>query len=120
MPASAEPTSRRDWQEIFALLDSALELGAAEQRAWLDGLSPEQARLSPMLKKLLLAHADIGTGDFMRAPASFSLPTDLAPPGLTANPSSARTDCCARLARAAWPASGSRTGRTACSSARSR
>ena len=25
MPASVEPTSRRDWQEIFALLDSALE-----------------------------------------------------------------------------------------------
>jgi len=84
MPASAEPTSRRDWQEIFALLDSALEFGSTEQQAWLDGLSPEHARLLPTLKKLLLAHADIGTGDFMRAPASFSLPTELAPPGLTA------------------------------------
>ena len=81
MPAFAEPASRRDWREIFALLDSALELDATEHRAWLDGLSPEQARLSPMLNRLLLAHADVGTGDFMRAPASFALPTEPSPPG---------------------------------------
>ncbi len=37
-----------------------------------------------MLKSLLQAHADVGTGDFMRAPASFALPTEPAPPGLAA------------------------------------
>ena len=84
MPASAEPASRRDWQEIFALLDTALELDSVQHRAWLDALPPEQARLSPMLKMLLLAHADVGTGDFMRAPATFALPTEPTPPGLAA------------------------------------
>ena len=70
MPASAEPASRRDWQEIFALLDSALELDPVQHPAWLDALPAEQARLSPMLKSLLQAHADVGTADFMGAPGN--------------------------------------------------
>ena len=84
MPASAEPASRRDWQEIFALLDSALELDPVQHPAWLDALPAEQARLSPMLKSLLQAHADVGTADFMGAPATFALPTEPTPPGLAA------------------------------------
>ena len=84
MPASAESVSRRDWQEIFALLDTALELDSVEQRAWLEALPAEQARLSPMLKSLLQAHADVGTDDFMRAPATFALPTEPTPRGLAA------------------------------------
>ena len=84
MRASAELASHRDWREIFALLDTALELDSIQHRAWLEALPPEQARLSPMLKDLLLAHADVGTGDFMRAPATFSLATEPTPPGLAA------------------------------------
>ena len=84
MPASAEPASRRDWQEIFALLDSALELDPVQHPAWLDALPAEQTRLSPMLKLLLQAHADVGTADFMGAPATFALPTEPTPPELAA------------------------------------
>ena len=81
MHASAEFASRQDWLEIFALLDTALELDPIQHEAWLDALPAEQARLSPMLKVLLDTHADVGTGDFMRAPASFSLPTEATPQG---------------------------------------
>ncbi len=84
MPASAESVSRRDWQQIFVLLDTALELDSSQHRAWLEALPAEQARLSPMLNSLLRAHADVATGDFMRAPATFSLATEPAPPGLAA------------------------------------
>ena len=84
MPRSAEVASRRDWQQIFALLDTALELDPSQHRAWLDALPAEHARLSPMLKSLLQSHADVGTDDFMRAPATFSLATERAPPGLAA------------------------------------
>ncbi len=84
MPASADPASRRDWQEIFALLDTALELDAIQRSAWLEALPAGQARLAPKLKALLEAHADIGTADFMRTPATFALPTEPTPPGLAA------------------------------------
>ena len=46
MPAFAESVSRRDWQQIFVLLDTALELDSSQHRAWLDALPAEQARLS--------------------------------------------------------------------------
>ena len=63
--------SRGDWQEVFALLDTALELGPAARAAWLAGLGTEQARLSPLLNHLLQAHADISTNDFLRSPPTF-------------------------------------------------
>jgi hypothetical protein len=72
MPAYAESVSRRDWQQIFVLLDTALELDSSQHRAWLDALPPEQARLSPMLNSLLRAHADVGTGDSTARSATFS------------------------------------------------
>jgi eukaryotic-like serine/threonine-protein kinase len=81
MPASAEPESRGDWQQIFALLDTALELDSVQHPAWLEALPAEQARLSPMLKALLQTHADAGTADFMRTPATFALPTEPTPKG---------------------------------------
>jgi serine/threonine protein kinase len=79
LPASTEPASRHDWQEIFALLDTALELDAIQQLAWLEALPAEQARLSPLLQALLQSRAQLGTGDFMRAPATFALPAQPAP-----------------------------------------
>ena len=83
MPASAEPASRRDWQEIFALLDTALDLDSDQRAAWLEALPAEHARLSPMLSTLLQAHASMDIGDFMRAPATFALPTETTRQGLT-------------------------------------
>jgi len=83
MPASAEPASRRDWQEIFALLDTALDLDSDQRAAWLEALPAEHARLTPMLNTLLQAHACMDIGDFMRAPATFALPTETTRQGLT-------------------------------------
>ena len=71
MPACADAVataSRGDWQEVFSLLDTALELDPADRAAWLDArdrLAPEQARLSPLLRHLLAAHVEIATGDFL-------------------------------------------------------
>ena len=64
--------SRRDWQNVFALLDTALDLDPPSQSAWLDALGPEQARLSPLLRDLLQAHAAVGTGDFLRTSPTFA------------------------------------------------
>ena len=64
--------SRRDWQDVFALLDTALDLDPPAQSAWLDALGPEQARLSPLLRDLLQAHAAVGTGDFLRTSPTFA------------------------------------------------
>ena len=85
-PNGAVPTaSRRDWQEIFALLDTALELDPASHSGWLDALGPEQARLSPLLKDLLQAHAEVSTGDFLQSPPSFAFSTAPARIGLAAH-----------------------------------
>ena len=78
--------SPRDWQEVFALLDTALELDPASHARWLEELGardPDQARLSPLLKDLLRAHADVSTADFLQSPPTFafagtSAPFDLA------------------------------------------
>ena len=77
MPACADPrppplASARDWQEIFALLDSALELDPAAHPGWLESLGPEHARLVPLLKELLQAHAQGDSGSFLQGPASFA------------------------------------------------
>jgi len=91
MPAFAEPrslplASPGDWQQIFALLDNALELEPASHPAWLESLSPEHAHLASLLHNLLQAHADVGTGSFMQMPASFAVAgtMDTAAPGLAA------------------------------------
>ena len=80
MRASAEPTSRRDWQEIFC---SARHRARARLPSillpWLEALPAEHARLSPMLKALLQAHAGVDISDFMQAPATFALPAEPTP-----------------------------------------
>jgi eukaryotic-like serine/threonine-protein kinase len=68
-PPLASPA---DWQQIFALLDTALELDPVAQPRWLDTLPPEQAHLSPLLKNLLQAHAQVATGDFLQSPPTFA------------------------------------------------
>ena len=90
MPACADAVataSRGDWQEVFTLLDTALELDPAARAAWLadlDGLGPEQARLSPLLHHLLAAHAEIATGEFLRAPPTFVFGPPMGGAGLAA------------------------------------
>ena len=68
---SASPA---DWLEIFALLDTALDLEPEKHAAWLAALSPENTRLAPQLKALLQTHATGGASEFMRVPATFALP----------------------------------------------
>ena len=85
MPVFAEVTinaplaSPREWREVFALLDTALEVEPAAQTDWLAALGPEQAHLSPLLAHLLQAHARVVTDDFLQSPAAFALLGD-APP----------------------------------------
>ena len=83
-PAVALPTTtRRDWQEALALLDTALDLDTGSHAGWLAGLGPEQARLAPLLESLLRSHASRDTGDFMQTPAISALAQEpqTAPPG---------------------------------------
>ena len=90
MPACADAVataSRGDWQEVFSLLDTALELDPAARAAWLDdldGQGPEPARLSPLLRRLLAAHAEIATGEFLRAPPTFVFGPPMGGAGLAA------------------------------------
>ena len=78
----ASSRSPRDWQEAFALLDTALDLDPGAHAAWLAALDGEQAHLRDLLAQLLSAHANAATGDFMQAPAVAALagssPTELA------------------------------------------
>ena len=81
----AGPASRQDWQEIFALLDAALELDPSRHEAWLAALPADRARLSPLLQELLRNHAEGGDVDFMSVPATFALPTPPATEALAAH-----------------------------------
>ena len=81
-PAVSKPThsgaavplaSKQEWQDIFALLDTALDLEPSAHAAWLAALGPEQAHLSPPLQQLLKVHALRGTDDFMQSAAVFAL-----------------------------------------------
>ena len=90
MPACADAVataSRGDWQQVFSLLDTALELDPAARAAWLDdldGQGPEPARLSPLLRHLLAAHAEIATGEFLRSPPTFVFSQPMGGAGLAA------------------------------------
>jgi hypothetical protein len=57
-----------EWQEVFALLDTALELPPGERAAWLQGLSGSSAEFKTQLERLLAQNARLETGDFLAAP----------------------------------------------------
>jgi serine/threonine-protein kinase len=57
-----------EWQEVFALLDTALELPPGERAAWLQRLSGSSADLKTQLERLLAQNARLETGDFLAAP----------------------------------------------------
>ena len=71
VPAALALPSAEAWREIFALLDTALELDPREHGAWLAALGPERAALAPWLEELLRTHAD--GADFLRDTATFAL-----------------------------------------------
>ena len=77
-PLGAPLASPGEWREIFALLDTALELDPSERTDWLAALGPEHAHLSPMLAHLLHANARVATDDFLQSPPAFTL-LDAAP-----------------------------------------
>lgn len=57
--------SAPDWRAAFALLDTALDLPAAQRGRWLDTLAGDDARHAPALRWLLVRHAAIESGDFL-------------------------------------------------------
>ena len=61
-PPPSPPPSREDWSHVFALLDVALELPAAERAPWLAALPAAQAHLAPLLHTLLQTHAGFAAG----------------------------------------------------------
>jgi hypothetical protein len=72
-PAARAAPSADKWREIFALLDTALELEPPARAAWLASLGQEHAALSPRLEELLRTHAAKDSADFMRDAATFAL-----------------------------------------------
>jgi hypothetical protein len=50
-----------EWQEVFALLDTALELPPGERAAWLQGLSGSSAEFKTQLERLLAPLANDAT-----------------------------------------------------------
>jgi len=85
--ATAPPVSRSDWQQVFALLDTALELDPAAQQVWLASLGAEQAHLSPMLMQLLQARAEVAATDFMQSPPTFAFAESPSPLSVMADSS---------------------------------
>lgn len=59
--------SPQEWKEIFALLDTALELPPAERDTWLEALDASRDGLKPTLRELLAKHASKETDDFLRS-----------------------------------------------------
>jgi tetratricopeptide (TPR) repeat protein len=74
------PPSTECWREIFALLDTALDLDPPARAQWLASLDPASAGLGPWLDELLRTHAAEETSDFMRNDAIVALDGMRAPP----------------------------------------
>src|ERR1700712_2820204 len=77
--AALAPPTADNGREIFALLDTRLELEPTARAGWLATLGPRHAALSPWLEELLHAHAAKDTADFMREAATFALTDEAAP-----------------------------------------
>lgn len=63
-----------DWQQAYWLLDEALAVPQAERAQWLKNLDNDrqQARLRPLLEKMLADRSEIETKDFLASTAHFS------------------------------------------------
>jgi eukaryotic-like serine/threonine-protein kinase len=62
-----------EWQEVFSLLDTALDLPPVERAAWLQGLSGSSAAMKTRLENLLAQNARLETGDFLAMPPAFDV-----------------------------------------------
>src|SRR5450432_3589329 len=81
MPTSAPlpAPSREDWQQVFTLLDTALELDPAARADWLSTLGADQQQLAPLLTRLLHEHAEVADSDFLQASPIRALSSGPAP-----------------------------------------
>ena len=70
--AGVPTASPQQWRQVFALLDTALEIEPAAQLHWLASLPPEQRDLAPLLVHLLRAQAEVETGDFLKTLPTFA------------------------------------------------
>jgi len=73
--------SADDWRQVFALLDTALELSPPDRAAWLATLSDEPIKSA--LNKLLAVKECRETGDFLQQLPQFTLTPDDRAPGET-------------------------------------
>lgn len=68
-----QPSLKAGWNELSALLDTALELPVEMRAAWLESLEVQDAALKERLRALLARAEQIETRDFMGALPRFSL-----------------------------------------------
>src|SRR5687768_15933118 len=61
-----------DWKQMFELLDTALDLPAAERNTWIETLDGNYERLKPALRELLQKHAANDSGEFLRELPQFT------------------------------------------------
>ncbi|TDM05676.1 MAG: hypothetical protein C4K60_13155 [Ideonella sp. MAG2] len=59
------PASPADWSQALALLEQATAVPAAERSAWRAGLAGVDDTVQGLLDRLLLAHAQVETSDFL-------------------------------------------------------
>jgi serine/threonine protein kinase/Tfp pilus assembly protein PilF len=64
--------SHQDWRQVFALLDTALELPPQARDSWLDRLEDQPAQVTHALRELLARQASQETGDFLQQLPQFT------------------------------------------------
>jgi serine/threonine protein kinase len=65
--------SAQDWHQIFALLDTALDLPSPAREAWLSTLTDQPAHLTTALRELLARQTRPETNDFLKQLPQFTL-----------------------------------------------
>jgi eukaryotic-like serine/threonine-protein kinase len=65
-----------EWAGALSLLDQALELPAEARQAWLAARGPEDARLVPIVQRLLDERPAIETGQFLQQLPALPVPAD--------------------------------------------
>jgi len=79
--------SHQEWRQVFALLDTALDLPAQARDSWLDQLEHQPVQVTNALRELLARRASRESGDFLR-----QLPHINVAPGNPADPDTDRTE----------------------------
>lgn len=64
--------SPEQWKELFALLDTVLDLPEAERTRWIESLDESRADLKPALTELLARHA-AGDTSWEKLSAAYSV-----------------------------------------------